>query len=80
MYLADLEERSYDEVASLTVGRNTVGSRVFRGRALLRERLASRCVLRVLAPNRRRELTLSTWAEVPAGLQTQADVLSRLWS
>jgi RNA polymerase sigma-70 factor, ECF subfamily len=42
VYLADLEERSYDEVARLTgVGRNTVGSRVFRGRALLRERLVS---------------------------------------
>jgi RNA polymerase sigma-70 factor (ECF subfamily) len=41
--LADLEDRSYEEIASLTgVSRNTVGSRVFRGRALLRERLARR--------------------------------------
>ena len=40
VYLADLEDRSYDEIAAVTgVGRNTVGSRVFRGRALLRERL-----------------------------------------
>lgn len=38
--LFDLEDRSYDEIAHLTgVARNTVGSRVFRGRALLRERL-----------------------------------------
>ena len=38
--LFDLEERSYEEIARLTgVARNTVGSRVFRGRALLRERL-----------------------------------------
>jgi RNA polymerase sigma-70 factor (ECF subfamily) len=39
--LADLEDRPYDEIARLTgVGRNTVGTRVFRGRALLRARLA----------------------------------------
>lgn len=38
--LADLAELSYDEIARLTgVGRNTVGTRVFRGRALLRARL-----------------------------------------
>ena len=39
--LADLEDRPYDEIAHLTgVGRGTVGSRVFRGRALLRARLS----------------------------------------
>jgi RNA polymerase sigma-70 factor (ECF subfamily) len=38
--LADFEDRPYGEVAALTgVPRNTVGSRVSRGRALLRERL-----------------------------------------
>jgi len=40
--LYDLEDRSYDEIAGLTgVARNTVGSRVFRGRALLRDRLGA---------------------------------------
>ena len=40
--LADLEDRSYDEVARQTgVSRNTVGSRVYRGRALLRDHLAA---------------------------------------
>jgi RNA polymerase sigma-70 factor (ECF subfamily) len=43
LHLADLEAWSYDEIAEATgVGRNTVGSRVFRGRALLRERLGHR--------------------------------------
>jgi RNA polymerase sigma-70 factor (ECF subfamily) len=38
--LADFEDRPYGEVAVLTgVPRNTVGTRVSRGRALLRERL-----------------------------------------
>jgi RNA polymerase sigma-70 factor (ECF subfamily) len=38
--LADLEDRSYDEIAAATgFARNTVGTRLFRGQALLRERL-----------------------------------------
>jgi RNA polymerase sigma-70 factor (ECF subfamily) len=38
--LADLEDRSHEEIAeAMGVPRSTVGTRVFRGRSLLRERL-----------------------------------------